>query len=205
MRKMKMMSCFLALWALVGSPLYAQEGSLRAVGGGRVAQRAAARILYMNPADNSFPGQLVVHYGQPVWKAEYEDLGLFDKMTRGQVWRLGNNFWTVLDTNLPLRVSGRDIGVGSYYLGVHRSQDGDTWSLAFMNPDTIREARLDASEIAKATVDFTVPMSHSKTTDNVENLMITLEHPKDNPADVTLKVTWGNLKLTAPIEVKGLP
>ncbi len=34
---------------------------------------------------NSFVGQLAINYGQPVWKAEYEDLGLFDKMTKGQV------------------------------------------------------------------------------------------------------------------------
>ena len=201
---MKKMSCVLALWTLVGPALYAQEGSLGAVGGGRVAQRASARVLYMNQATNSFPGQLVINYGQPVWKAEYEELGLFDKMTKGQVWRMGNNFWSVLDTNLPLKISGRDIGAGSYYLGVHRSQDGNSWSLAFMDPDTIREARLDASEIAKATVDFMVPMSYSRTSESVEDLMVTLEYPKDNPTNVTLKVTWGKLQLTAPIEVMGL-
>ena len=158
----------------------------------------------MNQATNSFPGQLVINYGQPVWKAEYEELGLFDKMTKGQVWRMGNNFWSVLDTNLPLKISGRDIGAGSYYLGVHRSEDGNSWSLAFMDPDTIREARLDASEIAKATVDFMVPMSYSRTSESVEDLMVTLEYPKENPTDVTLKVTWGKLQLTAPIEVMGL-
>ena len=103
-----------------------------------------------------------------------------------------------------MKISGRDIGVGSYYLGVHRSQDGDSWSLAFLDPATIREARLDASEIAKATVDFMVPMSHSKTAENVEDLMVTLEYPQENPTDVTLKVTWGSLQLTAPIEVMGL-
>lgn len=201
---MKKTTCVLALWVLLGPALYAQDGSLGAVGGGRVAQRASARVLYMNQATNTFPGQFAIHYGQPVWKAEYEDLGLFDKMTRGQVWRMGNNFWTVLDTNLPLKISGRNIEVGSYYLGIHRSQDGDSWSLAFMNPETIREDRLDASEIAKATVDFMVPMSHSDTAENVEDLMITLEYPKENPTDVTLKVAWGSLQLTAPIEVLGL-
>lgn len=197
---MKKMSCILALWVLVGPTLYAQEGSVVGLGG-RLAQRASARILYMNQATNSFVGQLVINYGQPVWKAEYEDLGLFDKMTKGQVWRMGDNFWSVLDTHVPLKISGRDVGVGSYYLGVHRSQDGDSWSLAFLDPAAIREARLDASEIAKATVDFMVPMTYSRTSEDVENLMVTLEYPKENPADVTLKVAWGKLQLTAPIEV----
>ncbi len=200
---MKKTSCLLALWVLVGPTLYAQEGSVVALGG-RLAQRASARVLYMNQATNSFVGQLVINYGQPVWKAEYEDLGLFDKMTKGQVWRMGNNFWSVLDTNVPLNISGRDIAVGSYYLGVHRSQDGDSWSLAFMDPATTRAARLDASEIAKATVDFMVPMSHSKTAENVEDLMVTLEYPKENPTDVTLKIAWGSLQLRVPIKVMDL-
>ena len=200
---MRKMSCVLALWVLVGPALYAQEGSLVGLGG-RLAQRASARILYMNQDTNGFVGQLVVNYGQPVWKAEYEDLGLFDKMTKGQVWRMGDNFWSVLDTHVPLKVSGRDIGVGSYYLGVHRSQDGNSWSLAFLDPGAIREARLDASEIAKASVDFMVPMSYSRTDENVESLTITLDYPKKDPTNVTLRVVWGKLQLTAPIEVMGI-
>ena len=200
---MKKLSYVLALWILVGPALYAQEGSIVGLGG-RLAQRASARILYMNQSTNSFVGQLVVNYGQPVWKAEYEDLGLFDKMTKGQVWRMGDNFWSVLDTHVPLKVSGRDIDVGSYYLGVHRSQDGNSWSLAFLDPGAIREARLDASEIAKATVDFMVPMSYSRTDESVENLTITLDYPKEDPTDVTLRVTWGRLQLTALVEAMGI-
>ena len=200
---MRKMSCVLALWVLVGPALYAQEGSLVGLGG-RLAQRASARILYMNQDTNGFVGQLVVNYGQPVWKAEYEDLGLFDTMTKGQVWRMGDNFWSVLDTHVPLKVSGRDIGVGSYYLGVHRSQDGNNWSLAFLDPGAIREARLDASEIGKATVDFMVPMSYSSTDENVESLTITLDYPKEDPTNITLRVVWGKLQLTAPIEVMGI-
>ena len=200
---MKKLSYVLALWILVGPALYAQEGSIVGLGG-RLAQRASARILYMNQSTNSFVGQLVVNYGQPGWKAEYEDLGLFDKMTKGQVWRMGDNFWSVLDTHVPLKVSGRDIDVGSYYLGVHRSQDGNSWSLAFLDPGAIREARLDASEIAKATVDFMVPMSYSRTDESVENLTITLDYPKEDPTDVTLRVTWGRLQLTAPVAAMGI-
>ncbi len=105
---------------------------------------------------------------------------------------MGDNFWSVLDTHVPLKISGRDIGVGSYYLGVHRSQDGDSGKLAFLDPAAIREARLDASEVAKATVDFMVPMNYSKTSEDVVELMVTLEYPKENPADVTLRVAWGD-------------
>ncbi len=194
---------------VAGTSLYAQQsseqqGSVVALGGGRVAQRASARVLYANRADNTFPGQLSISYGQPEWKSEYEDPTTFDQMTKGRVWRMGNNFWTVLDTNLPLRIAGKDIAVGAYYLGVHRAEDGDTWSLAFMDPTKIRRARLDASEIAKATIDFTVPMTFSKAEETAEKLAISLVSQKDAVENVTLKVVWGNFQLTTPIQVIGL-
>ena len=201
---MKKASCILAFMVLAGTPLYAQQGSeMVALGAGRVAQRASTRILYSNQADNTFPGQLSISYGQPEWRSQYEDPATFDQMTKGRVWRMGSNFWTVLDTNLPLRIAGKDIAVGAYYLGAHRSEDGDTWSLAFMDPVKIRRARLDASEIAKATIDFTVPVTFSAAEETTEKLAISL-NTEDNLTDVTLKVVWGNFQLTAPIQVIGL-
>ena len=201
---MKRASYALAFLVLAGTPLYAQQGSdVVALGGGRVGQRAWARVLYSNRADNTFPGQFSISYGQPEWRSEYGDPATFDRMTKGRVWRMGNNFWTVLDTNLPLRIAGKDIAVGAYYLGAHRSEDGDTWSLAFMDPVKIRRARLDASEIAKATIDFMVPVTVAQVEEATAELAISL-NTEDNLTEVTLKVLWGNLQLTAPIQVIGL-
>ncbi len=200
---MKRVSYALAFMVLVGTPFYAQQSSeVVALGGGRVAQRASARVLYSNRADNTFPGQFSISYGQPEWRSEYEDPTTFDQMTQGRVWRMGNNFWTVLDTNLPLRIAGREIAAGAYYLGIHRSEDGGTWSLAFMDPTKIRRARLDASEIHKATVDFMVPMTFLKAEEPAEKLAISLN--TEELTDVTLKVVWGTLQLTTPIQVIGL-
>jgi len=200
---MKRMSYALAFMVLAGTPFYAQQSSeVVALGGGRVAQRASARVLYSNRADNTFPGQFSISYGQPEWRSEYEDPTTFDQMTQGRVWRMGNNFWTVLDTNLPLRIAGREIAAGAYYLGIHRSEDGGTWSLAFMDPTKIRRARLDASEIHKATVDFMVPMTFLKAEETAEKLAISLN--TEELTDVTLKVVWGTLQLTTPIQVIGL-
>ncbi len=200
---MKRVSYALAFMVLAGTPFYAQQSSeVVALGGGRVAQRASARVLYSNRADNTFPGQFSISYGQPEWRSEYEDPTTFDQMTQGRVWRMGNNFWTVLDTNLPLRIAGREIPAGAYYLGIHRSEDGGTWSLAFMDPTKIRRARLDASEIHKATVDFMVPMTFLKAEETAEKLAISLN--TEELTDVTLKVVWGTLQLTTPIQVIGL-
>ncbi len=205
---MKRTHYILAFLLVAWTPLYAQQSSEQqgfvvALGGGRVAQRASARVLYSNRADNSFPGQLSISYGQPEWRSEYEDPTTFDQMTKGRVWRMGNNFWTVLDTNLPLRIAGKDIAVGAFYLGVHRSEDGGTWSLVFMDPTKIRQARLDASDIAKATIDFMVPMTFDKAEESTEKLAISLNTEEDL-TDVTLKVVWGNFQLTTLIQVIGL-
>ncbi len=205
---MKKTHYVLALIFLAGTTLYAQrsseqQASVRALGG-RSAPRASARILYSNRADNSFPGQFVINFGQPIWRSEYEDPTTFDQMTKGRVWRMGNDFWTVLDTNVPLRIAGKDIAVGAYYLGVHRSEDGDTWSLAFLDPAKVRRDRLDASEIAKATIDFMVPMTFAKAEETSEKLDISLASQQDAIENVTIKVVWGTLQLTTPIQVMGL-
>ncbi len=206
---MKKTSCVLAFIILTGASLCAQQdsgqqGALAVFGSGRVGPRASARILYGIRGANTFPGLFVINYGQPTWRSEYEDPATFDQMTKGQVWRMGDDFWTVLDTNLPLRIGGKEIAVGAYYLGAHRSEDGNAWSLAFIDPAKTRRSRLDAVEIAKATIDFMVPMTFEKTEESIEKMTIVLEPQEENLMDVTLRVAWGNLMLTAPVQVMGL-
>lgn len=169
--------------------------------GGEPDERASARILYWDQDKDGAAGQFAINYGRPVWKKDYEDPAKFDAMTKGKVWRMGNNFWSVLDTQLPLKISGKSVPVGSYYLGIHRSADGAKWSLAFIDPAKIRAGHIDAFEIAKAPVAFMLPMTTEKVNTVAEKLTITLSHPKENIQDVTLKVAWGNRVLTAPISV----
>ncbi len=214
---MKRMSLVLAFILLAGIPLIAQQssgeqGDLIALGRGRAFERASARVLYNyrsrtreETAANGFLGELAINYGRPVWKSEYADPATFDQMTKGQVWRMGTNFWTVLDTNRPVRISGREIAVGAYYLGLHRSQDGSTWSLAFIDPVKARRDQIDPLVIRKAPIDFMIPMTFSRVEEPAERLTITLERERGGPPlDVTLRVVWGILQLTAPVEMMGL-
>ena len=213
---MKRISLILTFILLTGVPLSAQEGSgeqgdLIALGRGIAYERASARVLYSyrdrTPEDvraNGFPGELAINYGRPVWKAEYEDPATFDQMTTGRVWRMGDNFWTVLDTNRSVRISGREIAVGAYYMGIHRSEDGSTWSLAFIDPDKARRDHIDPLVIHQAPIDFMVPMTFSRVDEPVEKLTITLEYERGAPLDVTLRLVWGVLQLTAPVEMMGL-
>lgn len=169
--------------------------------GGTTNDRASARVLYWNQQANAAAGQISINYGCPVWKKDYEDTAKFDAMTNGKIWRLGNNFWTTLVTDLPLTISGRHVPPGPYYLGLSRSADGSQWSLAFINPASARKAHLDAFDIRKAKIEFLAPMSTEKAGELAEKLTITLTHPKDDIKHVTLKIAWGNLALSAPIKV----
>jgi hypothetical protein len=183
-------------------PAHAQQSKPAIVAeGGQPDDRASARVLYWNRVKDEAAGQFAINYGRPVWKSIYEDSGKFDGMTKGKIWRMGSNFWTVLDSCLPLKISGKEVPAGYYYLGLHRSDDGLNWSLAFIDPVKVRAAHIDAFDIAKAPVAFEVAMSIAKATTKPEKLTIELSYPKDNIQKVTLSVAWGTLALTAPIDV----
>jgi hypothetical protein len=58
-------------------------------------------------------GRISVEHGKPSWPAALEAPGSFDAATTGKLWRLGNNKWTTLDSNLPLRFGERRAGPAS--------------------------------------------------------------------------------------------
>jgi hypothetical protein len=164
-------------------------------------ERGTTRVGLWNTQKKGGAGQFAIDYGRPVWRKDYDDAAKFDQMTKGQVYRLGSNFWTVLDTDIPLSIAGKTVPPGQWYLGLHRSDDGATWSLAFIDPAKARAAHLDASEINKAPVEIKIPMTTGQAAEMKEKLTIDLLFQEANPKDVTLKISWGKLQLSAPIQV----
>ena len=164
-------------------------------------ERGTTRVGLWNTKKNMGAGQFAIDYGRPVWRKEYEDTAKFDKMTNGKVYRLGSNFWTTLDSDIPLVIAGKSIPAGHWYLGLHRSADGATWSLVFIDPAKARAGHMDASEIERAPIAFKAPMTTEQAGDLKEKLTIDLVFQEANPKDVTLKIAWGKLQLSAPIQV----
>jgi hypothetical protein len=194
----------LLLVVLVFAPaLYSQQkkNAVAAFGGQTSDERGSTRVLYWNQQKNVSAGQFAVDYGRPEWKKEYEDPIKFDGMTSGKVWRLGKDFWTVFDTNLPLRISGQEVAVGAYYLGLYRSSDGKQWSLAFIDPAKARAARTDGFEIGSAPIEFRIPVKLDNSAESAEKLTISFSYSKEKPKDVAMKIAWGRLNLVAPIQV----
>jgi hypothetical protein len=198
--KGKMLAGVLAL--LVAGSLRAQQNAKISVEGGSPDDRASARLLYWNGTANAAAGQVAINYGRPVWKKEYEDPATFDKMTKGQIWRMGSNFWSNLYTDVPVAIGGKSISPGFYFVGLERSSDGASWSLAFIDPVKVRKNRVDAFDIRKAAVEFTAPMTVEPAGgDPVEKLTITLAAADNDIRTATLKVAWGRLALTAPVHL----
>jgi Protein of unknown function (DUF2911) len=190
-------------WALVAASAFAQQAKKGIVAeGGGVDDRGSARVLYWNEAANAAAGQFAVNYGRPAWRKEYDDPATFDKMTEGRVWRMGSNFWTELDTCLPLNVGGVSVKPGLYYLGLRRSEDGSKWSLAFIDPAKVRAAHLDAFDVRKAPIWFEAPVTFKQVSEmKAEKLTIRMIYTKENARHVTMELNWGNMEITAPIEV----
>jgi Protein of unknown function (DUF2911) len=191
-----------ALVLLVAASLRAQQTPKISVEGGSPDDRASARLLYWNNSANTAAGQLAINYGRPVWKKDYENPAAFDKMTKGQIWRMGSNFWSNLYADVPVTIGGKPIAPGFYFLGIERSADGASWSLAFIDPGPVRRSRIDAFDVRKATVEFTAPMTTAPAAgDTVDKLTITLSSEQNDIRSATLKVAWGNFALTAPVKV----
>jgi Protein of unknown function (DUF2911) len=179
-----------------------QAAKIGAEGGDPPDDRASARLLYWNETANAAAGQVAVNYGRPVWRKDYDDPAKFDTLTKGKIWRMGSNFWSNLYTDVPITISEKAIPPGFYFLGLQRSADGSSWNLAFIDPVKVRDARLDAFQIRKAAVEFTVPMkTEPANSDPVEKLTIILTHPENDIRNAILKVSWGHLALSAPVRV----
>src|SRR6266700_2098328 len=95
----------------VSTALIAQNGkpSFSAAADSDQGESGESRILYWNNQKSHSVGYVEVNYGRPIWKKAYDDTAAFDLATKGRVWRLGSNYWAMLDTDMPLRIAGKEI------------------------------------------------------------------------------------------------
>ena len=144
---------------VLSSPLLlAQDAKFQAGFDGH-SERGSASIAYFNqPSEDEFnaEGGFVITYGRPEWKAEYDEQ--FDELTKGKRWRFGNNSWTTLDTNLPLKIAGAEVAPGYYYVVLERGQ-GDDWSLVLLDPQPLRKKKIVAFAAEETTGGIKAPLT----------------------------------------------
>ena len=197
---MRMGSGLFAFCLLVGAA-GAQEDTVARYGGDMASERSTVRVFYWDSAQQTSPGQLAFHFSAPEWKKEYSDQAKFDEMTQGKIWRMGKDFWTVLDTNVPLTFGGQEVGVGAYYAGVQRSQDGASWNLVLVDPDAVRKDRLDAFQIGQAPIAMTIPLEVQQASEPVRKMNLQLLQEGEDKSALTFRLEWGTWQLTAPVQV----
>ena len=157
------------------------------------SERGSARIFYWFGSDSA--GQLNLDFGQPAWQPSYE---AFLSRPSGVRWRFGENFWTTLDTNIPLEIAGVQLDVGQYYLVLENSK-AEGLRLIALDPQEIRKQRLDAYQAPETTGGIAIPLDHDKVGSPATRLQIDLRVDRSEKHRADLVIRFGPHVLTAPV------
>jgi quercetin dioxygenase-like cupin family protein len=160
------------------------------------SQRGNTRIFYWYGPDSA--GQVAIDFGQPRWQPAFAD---FMKQPSARRWRLGQNFWTTLDTNMPFVLGGADVPVGSYYLVLQNAPE-QGMQLVLLDPRAVREQRLDAYEAAKTTGGIAVPLTAAKSGHPSPTLDVELTLDAGQRDRGLLSIRFGPHVLTAPLSMR---
>ena len=160
--------------------------------------RGSTRVAYFGKSGG---GELVVDYGQPVWKDEYQK-ALDSKKFVNQRWRLGQDFWTNLDSNVDFKLNNVAIKAGYYYLTLELKKDG-TYILGFHDPVAVRKAKLDAflAPQYKAPAMFEVPLDYEKVSEPAKQLTFNLEVSEADQTQGTFSLQFGPHKLKGLLQM----
>jgi hypothetical protein len=162
-----------------------------------VTPRASARLAYFG--QGSVP-QAMIDYGQPPWKPGYEQLITSDKFMQKR-WRMGQDFWTHLDTSVDLTVGSIEVKAGYYYL-VMMQKAADQFVLTLLDPAVVHERKVDAFGVSRYDgpgVD--IPLAHEQVGNVAERLEIEWVASGDDGTQGTLEIRFGPHALKAPYAV----
>ena len=170
-------------------------------------ERGYSSISYWTYRDDGVEvggGRISVEYGKPQWPATLDDADAFDGATVGKLWRLGNNKWTILDTQLNLRFGARTVEPGIYYLVLDRPSK-DVWELVFVHPRDVAPGYIDAwaaqarpDEVPRA---FSIPLDYraSDALSRMLDIQLSLDASEMGRGGLTIK--WGAHVLSASMVI----
>lgn len=156
--------------------------------------RQDCRLSYWNNSTSA--GQVAVSYGPVSWKDAYSKQIESPKFVNRR-WRLGSNFWTTLDTSMPMKIGGQKIPAGYFYLTLEKKDDG-RFILAFNDPSKIRQKKLDAfvAHLTKGGIE--VPMEMAKSDKNAKQLKIHFMEKSPSAGKGKLHIRFGPHVLSTP-------
>jgi hypothetical protein len=154
--------------------------------------RGMARVLYFG--DAGIAGEYSIEYGKPTWKDEY------DKMLKGRL-RLGNNYWTTLDTWNDLSIGDKEVKAGMYFVALERS-DKNQWSLVLLDPEPLRKGKVDAYSSTGTKGGLLAPMKYEESKESADTLSIKFVGDAKDPKLQTLEIRFGKHRLTTAVKPK---
>ena len=192
--------------AVTAAVTAAAVGAFAADGGPRAAVQTKVRTLsrVVLFGDKGLAGEYSIQYGSPEWKPAYDQD--FEKITRGQRIRLGNDWWTTLDSFETLTFTDQaggttELAAGSWFLALDCSAEG-AWNLVALDPAPIRKAKLDAFASAKTTGGTLVPMQYDTVEDEESSLKIGFVAVEGKPLEQTLEIRFGKHRLRTAVTPK---
>ena len=148
-------------------------------------------------------GRISIEHGKPKWPAVLDEKATFDRATVGKLWRLGNNKWTTLDTQLPLRFASRKVEPGIYYLVLERP-NLETWNLVFVSPRAVSPGFIDAwaaqAHPREVPILFSVPLRYARGGETAE-LEMHLALEKDDMSKGSMRIEWGPHQLETAFDI----
>ena len=149
-------------------------------------------------------GRISVEHGKPSWPAALDSPESFDRATIGRLWRLGNNKWSTLDTNLRLHFGDVVVEPGIYYVAVERPS-ANGWGLVFISPEAVSGQLIDAwaSQARPAEVPrlFTVALRHASG-DKASELDMSLSLSSGAMSEGSLVIRWGIHELDTAFSIE---
>ncbi len=160
------------------------------------SRRGNTRIFYWFGPDSA--GQVAIDFGRPRWQPAFAKW--LDRPD-GRRWRFGENFWTTLDTNIPLSIGGIEVAVGQYYCAM-RNDEKAGLQLLLIDPAEVRAHRLDAYEANKTTGGLVIPLRRGKSDEPAGELDVELTVDPAAKDSGALTIRFGPHVLTADVRLR---
>jgi quercetin dioxygenase-like cupin family protein len=157
--------------------------------------RGSTRIFYWYGPDSA--GQVAIDHGRPRWNGRYQQF--LDQPSKRR-WRLGENFWTTLDTNMALTIGDTEVPIGAYYCVLQNDATAGL-ELVLLDPDEVRRRRLDAYEASKTTGGIRIGLEKGKAAVPAGRLEITLDVDRARRDTGTVRIRFGAHEMSAELKM----
>jgi len=162
----------------------------------QTVERKCARVAWFDRKGS--PGQVAIDYSPVKWQDKYD--GAVAKMV-GKKWRFGSDFWTSLDTSVPLVMGGVTVPAGYYYLTIEQREPG-AFLLALHDANEVKRKHIDAFQAERLQGGLEVKLDHAKGEKLAEQLDVAITMDDGSLDHGVFRVSFGGHALTAPVAMQ---